>query len=524
MLRKSKSDDRAYRYLKLQNDLQCLLVSDKDVEKSAACLYVNVGSLHDPTHINGLAHFLEHMLFLGTRKYPEENHYSSFIQKNGGSKNAATSEEYTYYYFDIKNECFEEAIDIFSQFFKEPLFTENSTEREMKAVDSEYKKNLSDEGRRLFQFVKSVVAKEGSPLSRFSTGSLETLNIPTIREDLLQFHQKYYSSNIMNLVLVGKESIDKLQQMAIDNFKDVENKHTAMRDFSLDEHGNPAVVFDERSLGHFYRLVPNKNLKKLSIQWLLPFSEDLWRNKPNVYITHVLGHEGPNSLLSHLIKEGLATSLNSSISHRLSCMDILTMNVGLTDLGERDHIKVLKLIYSFINKIKHEGVKDYIYDEIKVKRTIDFEYLPKSRALHLAQNLAGRMFRYHDHEIDDILIAPYLYEHCDHEEIMKRLSLLVPSNSHTIFISKTNERFCNEATHQVGIEHWYNTKYVIEKLHDDLQMELEEIMPVDQAPLSHPPRNNFIPRNLIQKKVERQEQDKPSFPEKILEDPVVWYK
>ncbi len=59
--------------------MQCLLVSDKDVEKSAACLYVNVGSLHDPSEINGLAHFLEHMLFLGTKKYPEENYYSSFI-------------------------------------------------------------------------------------------------------------------------------------------------------------------------------------------------------------------------------------------------------------------------------------------------------------------------------------------------------------------------------------------------------------------------------------------------------------
>jgi insulysin len=48
MIRKSKLDDRHFRYLKLQNDLRCILVSDKDVEKSAACLYVNVGSLYDP--------------------------------------------------------------------------------------------------------------------------------------------------------------------------------------------------------------------------------------------------------------------------------------------------------------------------------------------------------------------------------------------------------------------------------------------------------------------------------------------
>jgi insulysin len=79
MIRKSRLDDRTFRYLKLNNDLRCILVSDKDVEKSAAALYVNVGSLHDPPHANGLAHFLEHMLFLGTRKYPKENSYSEFI-------------------------------------------------------------------------------------------------------------------------------------------------------------------------------------------------------------------------------------------------------------------------------------------------------------------------------------------------------------------------------------------------------------------------------------------------------------
>ena len=76
---KSRLDDRSYRFLKLSNNLRCILVSDKDVEKSAACMYVNVGSLYDPPHVNGLAHFLEHMLFLGTKKYPVENHYSEFI-------------------------------------------------------------------------------------------------------------------------------------------------------------------------------------------------------------------------------------------------------------------------------------------------------------------------------------------------------------------------------------------------------------------------------------------------------------
>ena len=54
------------------------------------------------------------MLFLGTEKYPDEDHFAKFIQNNGGSKNAATAEDYTYYFFNIKNEKFTEALDIWS--------------------------------------------------------------------------------------------------------------------------------------------------------------------------------------------------------------------------------------------------------------------------------------------------------------------------------------------------------------------------------------------------------------------------
>ena len=111
-------------------------------------MYVASGSLNDPVGTDGLAHFCEHMLFLGTEKYPQENHYSKFIKTHGGMKNAATGEDYTNYHFDIKNEQFAEALDIFSQFFKQPLFTEDATEREVNAVDNEFRRNLSNEARR----------------------------------------------------------------------------------------------------------------------------------------------------------------------------------------------------------------------------------------------------------------------------------------------------------------------------------------------------------------------------------------
>jgi insulysin len=85
-----------------------------EADKSAAALDVKVGSSLDPRPLYGTAHFLEHMLFMGTSKYPEENEYAQYIQNAGGSNNAYTSLTDTNYHFDCSNEAFEGALDRFS--------------------------------------------------------------------------------------------------------------------------------------------------------------------------------------------------------------------------------------------------------------------------------------------------------------------------------------------------------------------------------------------------------------------------
>ena len=106
---------------------------------------VNVGSLLDPNEFPGLAHFLEHMLFMGTKKFPEENDFSEFLNKNSGYSNAYTDLDSTNYYFEVNNENFHPALDRFSEFFKHPLFNESAVEREVQAVDSEHKKNIQSD-------------------------------------------------------------------------------------------------------------------------------------------------------------------------------------------------------------------------------------------------------------------------------------------------------------------------------------------------------------------------------------------
>ena len=138
----SPNDKRSYRHLTLSNGLAVVLVQDDETEKSSACVDVRVGSMADPKEMPGLAHFLEHMLFLGTESYPVENAYSSFLNSHGGMSHAYTDQENTVYYFDVQNNAFEEAMNMFSSFFTCPLFSETATARETNAVDSENQKNL----------------------------------------------------------------------------------------------------------------------------------------------------------------------------------------------------------------------------------------------------------------------------------------------------------------------------------------------------------------------------------------------
>lgn len=293
---KSQEDKREYRGLTLANGAKVLLVSDPTTDKSAACLCVEVGHMSDPPDIPGLAHFCEHMLFLGTEKYPDENGYSSFLSKNGGSSNAATYPDVslsgfaifwiprllnisplqvTKYYFDVVPEKLDDALDRFSQFFISPLFTESATLREINAVNSEHEKNLATDVWRIRQVNKSLANTE-HPYSKFGTGNKETLlDIPKeksidIRSELIQFHKNWYSSNIMNLAILGKESLDELEEMTVKYFSDIENKSVEVPRWT-----DEIYTDDQKAIKLF--IVPVKDSRNLTISFQIPDLDEFYK-------------------------------------------------------------------------------------------------------------------------------------------------------------------------------------------------------------------------------------------------------
>ena len=204
----------------------------------------------------GLAHFLEHLLFCGSQRFPKENEYKEYIKSRGGHCNAYTSAQNTNYHFAVAADAFSGALERFSSMFEGPLFSPSSTAREINAVNSENSKNQQSDSRRLYQLMKSL-SDRSHPWNKFGCGSKDTLSRggdgwhdseedggPAGRETrrrLIEWWETHYCANRMHLVLVGNgntclfiwfgyspirrtDSLDNLASMAASNFSSVPNR------------------------------------------------------------------------------------------------------------------------------------------------------------------------------------------------------------------------------------------------------------------------------------------------------------
>ena len=172
---KSPSDQREYNIFTLKNGIDVITVSDPDLVTSAATLSVGVGAFQDPEDAQGIAHFLEHMLFMGSKKFPEPNEYMQFIQENGGDTNAFTAAEQTTYLFSINSSKFEPALDRLSSSVKDPLFEPSMVGKEINAVNSEWLLSRQEDSF-IQQRTAGITGNPDHPRTKLGVGNKDTLS------------------------------------------------------------------------------------------------------------------------------------------------------------------------------------------------------------------------------------------------------------------------------------------------------------------------------------------------------------
>jgi insulysin len=465
--------------IRLENGLEAYLVSDPAAESSAAALAIHVGSWSDPEEFPGMAHFLEHMLFMGTAAYPDEQAFSQYINDHGGTTNAYTALDRTVYMFSINNDAFTKGLDLFSHFFIDPLFKTSEVGRELHAVDQEHSKNIQNDSRRKWMIFKET-GNQSHPNRAFATGNATTLgHIP--REALIAWYQQYYKASLMHLVLYSPLPIDTLTELTVRDFSAVPDK----KGIALPAY---APLSSPEQKGAITYITPVQDLKILSLEWELPkMSLADQETHSTQLIAHVLEQGGEHSLIEELKREKLAESLSASFAEYSTEHGFFHINIMLTKEGVSQVNTVLERCFQTLALLKTVGIPSYLFDEMQTMTTLNYEYQSRSQPFDFVSAAADGLI---DEPLATYPQHTLLASQYSPQNVRFLLDLLTPKNCMISLIASPS---------LTGVlpdrkEKWNGGEYSVHPISD---LELKKLSVLAPYPgIEIPPPNPYIPTEL----------------------------
>nr|VFK51503.1 MAG: Secreted Zn-dependent peptidases, insulinase-like [Candidatus Kentron sp. TC] len=489
----SPYDARQYAAFELPNRLKVLVISDPRTDKAACALDISVGDNANPENRPGLAHFLEHMLFLGTREYPKPGSFDAFIARHAGEQNAYTGFAHTNYFFDVGNDHLREALDRFGQFFIAPLFDETYVDRERSAVNAEFHAKRKDDAWRGAAVMKQAMNPR-HPFSRFTIGNLTTLaddadiGEGSLRKDLIAFYRRYYSANLMALVVLGKEPLDVLTRWAREAF-------SAIPDFDAKPPRITEPLFSSDQLPIRIVLKPVQEQRKLQLSFPVPALRPYYRTKPLYYLSHIIGHEGKGSLLSLLKDRGWAEALSAGAGFDHPDGATFSISITLTEAGIRKTDAITALVFQAIRLIDAEGVQAWLFRELSRLANMDFLFREEAPPVDYASHLANVL---HEYPVPDILRGPFVMDRYDAELIRRYLLALTPDN----VLVMVSDPDAEETKGALWLRTpWFGAPYKRESIDPDVLHAWREEPAT--PPISIPAPNPFIPEDLSLKPIAR---------------------
>ena len=196
----------------LRNGLKVIVIENKRAPVVAQMLWYNFGSGVEENGKSGLAHFMEHLMFKGTKKFPD-SYYSDFISKIGGSENAFTSYDYTAYYQVFPKYELEKIMQMESDRMVNLTLTEDNVEIEKKVIlEERFQRVESDPSAKLDESMRSILFPNhyyGRPIIGWKH-EIENLGF----DDVINFYKKYYIPNNATLVLSGDVDFENVKKLS----------------------------------------------------------------------------------------------------------------------------------------------------------------------------------------------------------------------------------------------------------------------------------------------------------------------
>ena len=377
----------SYEKFKLKNGLSVYVIHDPDARESAVSLSVGVGSWDNPTKWPGMAHFLEHMLFMGSGKYPDEKEYMQYIADYSGTTNAYTASDKTVYMFKIAHEGLTGAIKRFSRFFIDPLFNVSGLKGELRNVDQEFKMALESDAHRVY-YVFCETQDPQHPHSTFSCGNSKTLSkIP--REDMLQWYKEYYGADKMHLVVYTPMSRDALKSLIEEEFSPI--LHSTKKSKTI-----TAPFFSvQKQLGKMLYIESLKDEHNLSIE--IPVVHNAFEKGSEWYyhfLSNLIYSKEPGSLYDKLDQKGWIFSLSSAINRHSKRYNTYTIDVALTNEGRKHVEEMPQLCKNYITYLAESDALKPLYEQFIQLEKTNFEYQNRRNAFSLVEQCSSALLYY----------------------------------------------------------------------------------------------------------------------------------
>jgi coenzyme PQQ biosynthesis probable peptidase PqqF len=292
----------------LANGLRVTLRHVPGLKRSAASLRVAAGSHDVPLAWPGLAHFLEHLLFLGTERFPANEGLMAYVQGHGGQVNASTRERTTDFFFELPTRSFSAGLERLSDMLAQPRMNPDDQLREREVLQAEFIAWSQDPAaQQQFALYEGLPAEH--PLRGFHAGNRDSLQIeqPVFQQALKDFHQQFYRTGQMTLSLVGPQGLEELKVLAEQFSQGLPAGDNVAQAMPL-----PLAVKSYQQLGErrcnllfAFDALPESSVEALA------------------FLCHWLNSAKPGGLLAHLQQQKLADGLKAAPVYQFDSQALL---------------------------------------------------------------------------------------------------------------------------------------------------------------------------------------------------------
>ncbi|MBO0495535.1 pyrroloquinoline quinone biosynthesis protein PqqF [Pseudomonas sp. Marseille-Q1929] len=324
------------RQLTLANGLRVTLLHAPRLKRCAAALQVAAGSHDVPLAWPGLAHFLEHLLFLETERFPTNEGLMAYVQRHGGQVNASTRERTTDFFFELPVATFADGLERLADMLANPRLTLDDQLREREVLQAEFVA-WSQDAKAQQQVALLVGLAADHPLRGFHAGNRDSLPVEreAFQQALREFHQQFYQSGQMSLSLAGPQPLDELEALA-------QRLSKQLSTGPLRPQAAPPALMAGQAQGYQYNAdnhlhqVITCHAPRAALEFLCT-----WLNA-----------SAPGGLMAELQTRQLATDLQATVLYHFAGQAVLDIDFTLGAQGEQATL-IESLLYDWLSFFAH---------------------------------------------------------------------------------------------------------------------------------------------------------------------------